>query len=196
MDEAARGLRRAHWLGLVWSPVLEQTVTVIRQPVFVNGIFVGALGAGIAISKLSRFVAGFGSETFILRGTDGVVAHSALVGGFDGEVWRFVYRTVRAYKPEPWVIGNHSRQSDLGREFRRLTWAGAVGLGVVALDVPATFLIGHFTGNFEFDGIKTLGPCRLRELDEAAGAFNPILRGLLWFETYVLRGLQAGTPPG
>ena len=42
---------------------------------------------------------------------------------------------------------------------------------------------------FEFDRVERLRPSRLRELDEAARAFNRMMAGLRWFETYVPRQL-------
>ena len=44
-------------------------------------------------------------------------------------------------------------------------------------------------GAFEFDKVEPLGRSRMRELDEAAGAFNLMLGGLRWFENYVPRKL-------
>ncbi len=253
-NTTGQGPRSAYWLGLLWSPELYETVAVVHQPVHVDGEFVGMLSAGVAVSKLSRFVAGFESEvegqTFILRGEKEVIAHPALVEGFeelapdkplprideladpvlaamwqhdrigsestrrpatmdghtvevDGETWYFLYRTIESYGPEPWIVGNYFRGSDLESEFERLEWAGIVGLCVVLAGVLTAFFIGRWIANpvrrlaftaqrigtLEFDTIEALGPSRLRELDEAAGAFNLMLRGLRWFESYVPRKL-------
>jgi len=122
---------------------------------------------------------------------------------FNGEIWYFVYRKLDTYGPEPWYVGSYFRGSDLEEEFDRLEDAAIAGVIVVVLAIVAAFLIGRriagpvhrlaisaqHIGELEFDQVETLAPSRMRELDEAAGAFNLMLGGLKWFENYVPRKL-------
>ena len=85
--EGLQGPRSAYWIGTLWSREIDETVAVVRQPVFVDGTYTGILATGVAVSKLSRFVAGAESQlqgrSFILRGQNEVIAHADLVEGYD-----------------------------------------------------------------------------------------------------------------
>ena len=121
----------------------------------------------------------------------------------DGDEWVFIYRWVDRYGPEPWLVGAYFPGSTVEAQFARLQWAAAAGLGVLVLGVVAAFFIGRRIadpvrrlahsaqriGAFEFHDVETLARSRMRELDEAAGAFNLMLGGLRWFESYVPRKL-------
>jgi class 3 adenylate cyclase len=241
------------WGDIVWSRSLDVPVQGVRKPVIVNGQFIGFLGAGVSIQKLSRFVANFetafGSRVFILRGREQVLAHPAQAEGdfaatpskplptidevgdpvlasiwsqdgntvenlpesatqireveIGGEGWFVLYREIASYGSVPWVVGSYFRGSDLEEEFDRLKEAAIAGVVVVVFAIVAAFLIGRRIagpvhrlatsarriGALEFDDVAQLAPSRMRELDEAAGAFNLMLGGLRLFESYVPRKL-------
>jgi len=121
----------------------------------------------------------------------------------DGERWYFTYRTVTNYGDEPWLIGSYFRGSEIEEEFSRLMWAALAGLLVLLLGIIAAILLGRYIakpvrqlavsaqriGAFEFDRVELLDNGSLRELNDAARAFNLMLRGLRWFESYVPRKL-------
>ena len=122
----------------------------------------------------------------------------------DGERHVYVYTHLRDYGEVPLITGVYVGPADgLGAEFRRLMQAGAAGLAVILLSVAIAVVFGRrvsapvrdlaagsaAVAEFEFDRVERLRPSRLRELDEAARAFNRMMAGLQWFETYVPRRL-------
>ena len=132
---------------------------------------------------------------------ENVHGHAVDIGG---EEHVYVYTFLRDYGTVPLIAGIYVGPADgLGAEFRRLTQAGIAGLAVISLSVAIAVLFGRrvsapvrnlaagsaAVAEFEFDRVQRLGPSRLRELDEAARAFNRMMAGLQWFETYVPRRL-------
>ncbi len=122
----------------------------------------------------------------------------------DGRRYIFLYRALDDYGAVPWFVGSYfPEDAGLGRETHRLTTAGIGGLGVLAVALLAAAVIGrrlarpiqdlaeaaHGIGRFEFATLKPLRPSRVREIDDASHAFNTMVGGLQWFETYVPRTL-------
>jgi len=131
--------------------------------------------------------------------------------GFDAQVLRIklaeqeyvlVYREVTGFGPEPWYIGawfELSGDNVVDRLWRSLEWS----LLLLVLAVAAAFLLGRLIaspirrvaegtariGHLDLAHVDTLGPSRLRELDNQAQAFNAMLASLRSFETYVPRRL-------
>ena len=130
----------------------------------------------------------------------GVLSHMIEI---DGEEWFYVYHRIDTFGTVSWLLGTYYRGSDFEDEFERLNMALLAGLLVLALGVAAAFYIGHRIadpvhrlaisaqriGALEFDKVDPLARSRMRELDEANGAFNLMLTGLRWFENYVPRKL-------
>ncbi len=121
-----------------------------------------------------------------------------------GVPYIFLYRTLDSYGAVPWFVGSYfPEDTGLGRETRRLTMAGVAGLAVLAVALLAAAVIGrrlarpiqdfaeaaHSISRFELAEMAPLRPSRVREIDEAAAAFNTMVGGLQWFETYVPRTL-------
>ena len=254
--EDARDTYGAKWGGLLWSDAQYVAVLTVGQAVRINDEYVGTIGAGVSVARLSNFVAqiesGFSGKVFILSGRENVIAHPNLMESFpglsaenplptihnigdpvlaqiwqengahiehdeasarpdvsnrqvdvNGETWFFTYRTIERYGEEPWLIGSYFRGSEVEEEFSRLKWAAFAGLLVLLLGIIAAVLLGRRIskpvrrlavsaqriGAFEFDLVEKLDGGALRELNEAASAFNLMLRGLRWFESYVPRKL-------
>ncbi len=131
----------------------------------------------------------------------GVAGHMAMV---DGERHVFLYKAIEGIGRLPLTVGIHIGPEDgLGSEFNRLIHAGVAGTAVIALCVLAAAFIGRRVGapvralaagsraiaDLDFARVKRLRASRLRELDEAAGAFNRMTTGLQWFQNYVPRRL-------
>ncbi len=130
----------------------------------------------------------------------GVLSHMIEI---DGEEWFYVYHRIDTFGTVSWLLGSYYRGSEFEDEFERLNMAVIAGLLVLALGVAAAFYIGHRIadpvhrlaisaqriGALEFDKVDPLARSRMRELDEANGAFNLMLTGLRWFENYVPRKL-------
>ncbi len=122
----------------------------------------------------------------------------------DGHPYIFLYRTLDSYGAVPWFVGSYfPEDAGLGREMHRLTMAGFGGLGVLLIALAAALVLGrrlsrpmrelaaaaHEVSRFELAAVPTLRQSRVREIDEAASAFNAMVGGLQWFETYVPRAL-------
>ncbi len=122
----------------------------------------------------------------------------------DGKRYVFLYRALDAYGDVPWFVGSYFAEGDgLGREVRRLTVAGFGGLAILVIALLAALVVGrrlsrpirdladaaHGISRFELADVRTLRRSRVREIDEASSAFNAMVGGLQWFETYVPRAL-------
>lgn len=137
--------------------------------------------------------------------------HGAMI---DDEIHIFVYRELEGFTDRPLIVGIYAGPEDgLGLEFRRLARAGIAGLVVIVLCVAIAIFLGRrisapiralaagstSIAKLDFEHVTRLRPSRLRELDEAANAFNRMTSGLQWFETYVpqqlVRRLMARDTP-
>lgn len=74
-----------HWAQPLFSAKAETTLVTYVQPVWRQGLYVGAIMAIIRVDELSRFIQGLGRDLnenlFILHGRDHVLAHSAIARG-------------------------------------------------------------------------------------------------------------------
>lgn len=132
----------------------------------------------------------------------------------NGENYLFIYQELTGFGPQPFTVGIYAGPEDgLGDEFRRLVRAGIAGLVVIVICVLSAIYLGRrisapiralaagSTSIAELDlgQVIRLKPSRLRELDDAADAFNRMTTGLRWFETYVpqqlVRRLMARDTP-
>lgn len=132
----------------------------------------------------------------------------------NGESHIFLYRELTGFGETPLTMGIYAGPADgLGIEFRRLARAGIAGLVVIVLCVVIAIILGRrisapiralaagstSIAELDFEHIVRLKSSRVRELDEAADAFNRMTTGLRWFETYVpqqlVRRLMARETP-
>lgn len=118
----------------------------------------------------------------------------------DGESHIFLYRELKGFGVIPLTVGIYWGPEDgLGVEFRRLIYAGIAGGVIILICVIAAVILGRgisapiralaagstSIADLDIEHVARLKPSRLRELDEAAIAFNRMTTGLRWFETYV-----------
>ena len=118
----------------------------------------------------------------------------------DGESHIFLYRELAGFGDTPFTVGIYAGPEDgLGAEFRRLIWAGIAGGVVIVICILAAVILGRrisapiralaagstAIAELDLQHVTRLKSSRLRELDEAADAFNRMTVGLRWFETYV-----------
>jgi adenylate cyclase len=118
----------------------------------------------------------------------------------DGDIHIFLYRELTGFGDTPLTVGIYAGPEDgLGAEFRRLIWAGVAGGIVILICILAAVILGRrisapiralaagstSIAELDLEHVTRLKPSRLRELDEAANAFNRMTVGLRWFETYV-----------
>jgi len=116
-----------------------------------------------------------------------------------------LYRSLDGYGPLPLLVGGYIDRAaqEVSAELRRLVGAGAAAVGVLVVSVLAALWLGRRMGEplrhvagaarhvrrLDLDRVPRLRRSRLRELDEAAAAFNAMVAGLRWFENYVPRTL-------
>ena len=115
----------------------------------------------------------------------------------------FLLRSLEGYGAQPWTVGINYRLDEVGVEIERLWTTALVGLGILLVSVGTALWIGRAISRqigrlaaaassvsaLDFKGAPTLPDSRFRELANAADAFNAMVAGLRWFETYVPKGL-------
>lgn len=120
-----------------------------------------------------------------------------------GDRYLFLYRELTGYGPEPWLAGSYVRLSEVDAPARRLNFAVMAGGGTFIVAAILALLLGQGLSRpirrletvadairtFDFDAAPRLPGNLFRELDAAAKAFNAMLAGLRWFETYVPKPL-------
>lgn len=112
----------------------------------------------------------------------------------------YLYRELTGFGDTPLTVGIYAGPDDgLVVEFRRLVRAGIAGGIVILICILAAVILGRrisapiralaagstAIADLDLENVARLKPSRLRELDEAADAFNRMTLGLRWFETYV-----------
>ena len=112
-----------------------------------------------------------------------------------------LFREITGYVAVPLRVGAYCRSdpTTIGREIRRLVRSGLVGIVILLVAVTLALWFGRRMSRpvrnlaraaesvrgLDFAAVPVLGRSRLRELDEAAAAFNAMVHGLKSFETYV-----------
>jgi class 3 adenylate cyclase len=113
----------------------------------------------------------------------------------------FLYREVPSYGPAPWLVGFYVRLEDVNAPLRRLNFVAIVGGAIFVAAVLIALLLGRMLGrpirrlaaaadairDLSIENVAPLRRSPFRELDVAARAFNAMIGGLRWFQTYVPR---------
>ncbi|WP_207480161.1 adenylate/guanylate cyclase domain-containing protein [Arenibaculum pallidiluteum] len=119
------------------------------------------------------------------------------------ESYLFLLRPLEGYGPQPWTVGISVRLDDVGAEIERLQTAALVGIAILLASVAVALLAGlaisrqvariaaaaASVATLDFRGAPRLPDSRFREISDAAQAFNTMVAGLRWFETYVPKKL-------
>ncbi len=120
-----------------------------------------------------------------------------------GRQYIFVYRNLEGYAEQPFVIGYWVLNDDVSAGFQRLIYAGISGLTIMLIGVLLAILIGRRIAKpihalsaasrriseLDFSNMTALPRSRFKEMDEANRAYNRMVLGLKWFETYVPKAL-------
>jgi class 3 adenylate cyclase len=138
----------------------------------------------------------------LLEGFSGsLLGHRRKVG--DDFVY-YLYRVIGGYGPQQLYMGVYALDSEIdSSETDRVALAGWIGLAILALALLAAVVLGRAIARpvrdlasaaqaistFDFRRAPQAKGSAFRELDSAAQAFNAMLGGLRWFETYVPRSL-------
>jgi len=114
-----------------------------------------------------------------------------------------VFREVRSFGKEPWIVGTQFLASELGEELERVNRMIYVGLAVLAMAVLAAALLGRRLSrpiyrlaevadairHLDLKGLEPLPRSHVSEIDRAARAFNAMMTTMAWVETYLPRRL-------
>lgn len=114
-----------------------------------------------------------------------------------------IYGRLETYGDTPWLVGTHLPVDRTNDEVRRAIRSGIAGLIVLVVAVVGAVFLGRRlaepirrmavgaaqVSTLELSSVAPLPPSRIRELHEQAHAFNSMLNGLKWFETYVPKKL-------
>ena len=130
-----------------------------------------------------------------------VAVHSIDLGNDD--IYIAFSGTMTDFGPVPWTVGAYVDSELVDTELERLLYSGLAGFGVLLISILAAVVLGRVIakpikamaveatqiGALEFGSVEPLRPSHIRELRDQAEAFNRMLAGLRWFETYVPRAL-------
>lgn len=116
----------------------------------------------------------------------------------------YLYRVIGGYGPQQLYMGVYARDSEIdSSEVDRIVLAAWIGFGILVLALLTAVVLGRAiarpvhalasaaqgVSSFDFRRVPQARGSAFRELDSAAQAFNAMLGGLRWFETYVPRSL-------
>jgi len=127
-------------------------------------------------------------------------AHATRVADED---YLFIYRELPGYGQAAWTIGTYLEAADIATQALRLGWIPLISAAILVAALALAIVLGRSLSRtprrlaeaanrvrgFELDAIAPLGGSPIREVNDAAAAFNAMIAGLRSFETYVPRGL-------
>ncbi len=116
----------------------------------------------------------------------------------EGKRWIFVYRELRLYGPEPWLIGQYFPIEEASSDLDRLTDGAIVGAATLVVALIVALVMGfsmarsirtitsaaESIGRLEFDQ-PIHRHSRLREIDDAGHSLDKARGALKWFGAYV-----------
>ena len=116
---------------------------------------------------------------------------------------RHITRVTRRYGDRPWLVGVHFPAADLTDEIARLRWAAIAGALVLLASLIVASLFARYLStplgrlaaaaehvrDLTLDRVPQLPGSLFKEITTADQAFNAMVVGLRWFETYVPRNL-------
>lgn len=119
------------------------------------------------------------------------------------ESYIFLYQQLSGYGPTPWLVGTYLPASDLSGELRRLVIAIILCLAILVLVLMGAVVLGQrishparvlarqarLVKDLDLDSVRPVPGSYFRELNDAAQAFNAMLVGLRWFQSYVPKTL-------
>jgi class 3 adenylate cyclase len=115
----------------------------------------------------------------------------------------YLYRRIESFGPVPWYVGVSFLAGEVNNPYRRLFMAGAIALAILLVAITLALVLGQAIArpirrlataslairNLEMASIGPLKGSPFRELDSMVRAYNSMLSGLRWFETYVPKTL-------
>ncbi|HYE51452.1 MAG TPA: adenylate/guanylate cyclase domain-containing protein [Azospirillaceae bacterium] len=119
------------------------------------------------------------------------------------ERYTYLLHQLPDYGSRPWTLALVYRHDEVVKEIRRLERMALIGLGILLVSVLLSLALGRAISrqikrlaraaaalrDLDFRSVPELPDSRFREVSEAAAAFNTMVAGLRWFETYVPKAL-------
>ncbi|QJE73831.1 HAMP domain-containing protein [Aerophototrophica crusticola] len=118
---------------------------------------------------------------------------------------KYVYllKTLKDYGSHPWTLAIAFDEEEVTPELRRLVKLAGAGFVILVVSVLLALLLGKAISrqikrlagaavslrDLDFQTVPELPDSRFREVSDAAEAFNTMVSGLRWFETYVPKAL-------
>lgn len=121
----------------------------------------------------------------------------------DGREYIYLLKHVLDYGEHPWTLAIAFPRDEVDAEFARMTKLAGVGLVILFVSVLLALWLGRRISRqikrlataavavrgLDFRSVPVLPDSTFREMSEAANAFNTMVAGLRWFETYVPKAL-------
>ena len=121
----------------------------------------------------------------------------------DGESIALLSRTIQRYGAKPWLIAVHFPAARISDELERLRWAAIAGGIVLLVSLGFAYAMARYLSkplvrlavaaqhirDLTLDRVHHLPGSVFKEVSSADQAFNAMVAGLRWFETYVPRNL-------
>lgn len=121
----------------------------------------------------------------------------------DGIEYIYLLRPLPDYGEHPWTLSIVLPKDDVLVEYQRLMKLAGGGLLILVVSVVLALWLGKRIGRqikrlaaaaaavrgLDFHAVPVLPDSRFREMSDAAHAFNTMVGGLRWFETYVPKAL-------
>ncbi|MBM3481762.1 MAG: HAMP domain-containing protein [Alphaproteobacteria bacterium] len=120
-----------------------------------------------------------------------------------GESVALLSRTIQRYGVHPWLIAVHFPAANISDELERLRWAAIAGGIVLLVSLGFAYAMARYLSkplvrlavaaqhirDLTLDRVHHLPGSVFKEVSSADQAFNSMVSGLRWFETYVPRNL-------
>ena len=121
----------------------------------------------------------------------------------DGEDVAFLTRSIERYGTRPWLVAVHFPGATLTDELTRLRWAAIAGGVVLLVSLIVAYMFARYLAmplgrlaraaqqvrDLTLDGVPHLPGSLFKEITSTDQAFNSMIVGLRWFETYVPKNL-------
>ncbi len=133
----------------------------------------------------------------------GGVEVAAIEGSGDTQI--IFTKKIEGFSDSSWLIGAYLPLHQIDTQLRRLRAAALAGLVMLILAIAAAIVLARLVARpirrvaaganqvaaLQFHDVTPLPGSYIREINEQTTAFNAMLAGLRWFETYVPRRLVA-----
>jgi adenylate cyclase len=115
----------------------------------------------------------------------------------------YLLKRISSFSVQPWVLVIAFDADTVNREANRVLWLFIIGVCILIGSVVLSLLLGRGISReirqlsnaalalrtLDFRNVPELTDSRYTEISEAANAFNTLIGGLRWFETYVPKSL-------